>query len=143
MNLQQLQDKIEIQELLARYARGLDTKDWELWRSVFVPDAVLDYSSAGIPAGKRDEIGALFEQAFATIPWAQHIITNVEVDFDADGDRAKVRAYFFNPMQLPGMDEQSACGGTYEHDMVRTADGWKSEKVVENNMWFQNPPAAG
>ena len=139
MNLQQLQDKIEIQELLARYARGLDTKDWDLWRSVFVPDAVMDYSSAGIPVGKRDEIAVTFEQAFTTIPWAQHFISNVEVDLD--GDRAKVRAYFFNPMQLPAMDEQSACGGTYEHDMVRTEDGWKSEKVVENNMWFQNPPA--
>ncbi len=143
MNLQQLQDKIEIQELLARYARGVDTQDWELWRSVFTPDAVLDYTSAGIPIGKRDEIGAMFEQAFITIPWAQHFITNVEVDFpdDGDGDQAKVRAMFYNPMQLPGKDEQSACGGTYEHDMVRTPEGWKSEKVVEHNMWFQNPPA--
>jgi uncharacterized protein (TIGR02246 family) len=140
MNLQQLQDKIEIQELLARYARGLDTKDWETWKAVFTPDAVLDYSSAGIPVGTRDDIAAMFEQAFTAIPWAQHFITNIEIDLD--GDRAKVRAMFYNPMQLPGKDEQSACGGTYDHDMVRTADGWKSEKVVEQNMWFVNPPAA-
>lgn len=139
MNLQQLQDKIEIQELLARYARGLDTKDWELWKAVFTPDAVLDYSSAGIPVGSRDDIAAMFEQAFVAIPMAQHFITNVEVDLD--GDRAKVRAMFYNPMQLPGMTEQSSCGGTYHHDMVRTADGWKSEKVVEENLWFLNPPA--
>ncbi|HEX4017738.1 MAG TPA: nuclear transport factor 2 family protein [Frankiaceae bacterium] len=141
MNLQQLQDKIEIQELLARYARGLDTKDWEVWRAVFTADAVLDYSSAGIPVGTRDEVGAIFEQAFVAIPWAQHFITNIEIDLD--GDQAKVRAMFYNPMQLPGADEQSACGGTYHHDMVRTADGWKSEKVVESNMWFVNPPGAG
>jgi uncharacterized protein (TIGR02246 family) len=139
MNLQQLQDKIEIQELLARYARGLDTKDWEVWKAVFTPDAVLDYSSAGIPVGSRDEIAAMFEQAFVAIPMAQHFITNVEVDLD--GDRAKVRAMFYNPMQLPGKAEQSSCGGTYHHDMVRTADGWKSEKVVEENLWFLNPPA--
>jgi hypothetical protein len=143
VNLQQLQDKLEIHEVLAHYARGLDTKDWDLWRAVFTADAVLDYSSAGIAVGKRDEIAAMFEQALVAIPWAQHFITNVEVDFDVDpaGDRAKVRAYFYNPMQLPGKDEQSSCGGTYEHDMVRTAEGWKSEKVVENNMWFLNPPA--
>jgi uncharacterized protein (TIGR02246 family) len=139
MNLQQLQDKIEIQELLARYARGLDTKDWELWKAVFTPDAVLDYSSAGIPVGSRDDIAAMFEQAFVAIPMAQHFITNVEVDLD--GDRAKVRAMFYNPMQLPGKAEQSACGGTYDHDMVRTPDGWKSEKVVEQNLWFLNPPS--
>jgi 3-phenylpropionate/cinnamic acid dioxygenase small subunit len=138
MNRQQLQDKIEIQELLARYARGVDTRDWELWKTVFTEDAELDYTSAGIPLGTRDEIGAIFSQAFTGITWAQHFITNIEVDLD--GDRAKVRALFYNPMQFPHKDEQSACGGTYEHDMVRTPDGWKSEKVVENNMWFVNPP---
>jgi hypothetical protein len=140
MNLQRLQDKIEIQELLARYARGVDTKDWEVFKAVFTPGAVLDYSSAGIPVGTRDEIAATFEEAFVAIPMAQHFITNVEVDLD--GDRAKVRALFYNPMHLPGMAEQSSCGGVYHHDMVRTADGWKSEKVVEENLWFLNPPSA-
>jgi uncharacterized protein (TIGR02246 family) len=139
MNLQQLQDKIEIQELLARYARGVDTRDWELWKSVFTDDAELDYSSAGVPLGKRDEIAAIFEQAFTGITWAQHFITNIEIELDGD-DRAKVRAMFYNPMQFPHKDEQSACGGTYEHEMVRTPEGWKSERVVEDNMWFVNPP---
>ena len=132
-------DKIEIQELLARYARGVDTKDWELWKSVFTPDAYLDYSSAGIPAASRDEIAAVFEQAMAAIPMTQHFISNVEIDLD--GDQAKVRAMFYNPMQLPGMAEQSYCGGYYLHDMVRTPDGWKSKRLVEENQWFVNPPA--
>jgi len=138
MDLQALSDKIEIQELLARYARGVDSKDWELWKAVFTPDAVLDYSSAGIPVGSRDEIAALFAQAFQTIPMAQHFISNVEIDLD--GDRAQVRAMFYNPMQLPGMTDLSYCGGYYRHDMVRTAEGWKSERLVEDNAWFVNRP---
>jgi hypothetical protein len=47
---------------------------------------------------------------------------------------------FYNPMILPGSTEISACGGYYHHDMVRTADGWRSEKLVEQNEWFLNPP---
>ena len=62
MDLQALHDKIEIRELLARYARGVDTKDWELWKSVFTPDATLDYSSAGAPVGSRDELAAWLER---------------------------------------------------------------------------------
>jgi uncharacterized protein (TIGR02246 family) len=131
-------DKIEIQELLARYARGVDTKDWELWKTVFTPDAHLDYSSAGIPAASRDEIAAVFEQAMATIPMTQHYISNIEIDLN--GDKAKVRAMFYNPMHLPGMAEQSYCGGYYHHDMVRTPAGWKSERLVEENLWFVNRP---
>jgi hypothetical protein len=68
----------------------------------------------------------------------QHFISNVEVDLD--GDRAKVRALFYNPMQLPGMAQLSYCGGYYVHDMVRTPDGWKSERLVEHNEWFVNRP---
>jgi hypothetical protein len=138
MDLQELHDKIEIYELLARYARGVDSKDWELYKSVFTPDAFIDYSSAGAAAGPRDEVAAFLEEVFETIAMAQHYVTNVEIDLD--GDRAKVRAMFFNPMQLPGMAEQSSCGGYYHHDLVRTPEGWKSERLVEENLWFVNPP---
>ena len=140
MDLQQVHDKIEIGELLARYARGVDTHDWDLWRAVFTPDAVLDYSSAGIPAGSRDDIATMFEAAFETIPMAMHYISNIEIELD--GDRARARAMFYNPRLLPGMDEQSYCGGYYTHQLVRTSEGWKSEHLVEENVWFVNQPTA-
>ena len=135
-----LADRHEIHELLARYARGVDTCDWELWKSVFTPDAHIDYSSAGAPAGNRDEIADFLAGAIPTLGWTQHYITNVEIELD--GDRARVRAAFYNPMQLPGMDAPSACGGYYHHDLVRTDDGWRSERLVEENRWFANPPGS-
>jgi 3-phenylpropionate/cinnamic acid dioxygenase small subunit len=136
--LQALEDRFEIHELLARYARGIDTRDWPVYRAVFTDDATIDYTSAGAMAGSADEVAAALEQGFASIPYSQHYITNVEIDLD--GDRAHVRAMFLNPMRLPGMDEQSACGGFYHHDLVRTAEGWKSERLVEENLWFENRP---
>lgn len=137
MDLHALGDKLDIHELLARYARGVDDKDWELYRSVFTEDAYIDYSSAGAAAGLRDEVVAWLAEGFATIPWSQHYVTNVEIDLD--GDTARVRAAFYNPMQLPGMDQPSFCGGFYHHDMVRTPQGWKSRRLVEENRWFLNP----
>jgi 3-phenylpropionate/cinnamic acid dioxygenase small subunit len=138
MDAQAVQDKLEIHELLARYARGVDTKDWELWKSVFTRDAHVDYSSAGAPVGPPHELAAWLERGLEVVPMTQHLISNIEVDLD--GDKAKVRAMFFNPLQLPGMAEMSFCGGYYHHDMVRTDEGWKSERLVEENVWFVNPP---
>src|SRR3546814_9700435 len=80
VELQAVADRLEIQEQLARYARGVDTKDWELWRSVFTEDAVVDYSQSGVMRGSRDEVAAFLSEAFASIPWATHHITNVEID---------------------------------------------------------------
>jgi 3-phenylpropionate/cinnamic acid dioxygenase small subunit len=39
-------DKVEIDELLAHYARAVDAKNWDLWRSVFTADAHIDCTSA-------------------------------------------------------------------------------------------------
>ncbi|BBZ61378.1 nuclear transport factor 2 family protein [Mycolicibacterium monacense] len=132
-------DELEIARLLYRYARAVDSKDWELYRSVFTDDAHIDYSSAGAVVGHRDEVVDWFAANFGVLPWSMHYITNIEAD--VDGDSATVRAMFYNPMQLPGMDEVSACGGYYHHELVRTADGWRSRSLREENVWFTNAPA--
>ncbi|WP_137148109.1 nuclear transport factor 2 family protein [Mycolicibacterium sp. CR10] len=139
MDIQRLSDELEIQALLSRYARAVDTKDWELYRSVFTEDAHIDYSSAGAAAGTRDEVTEWLAVGFAAIPWSMHYITNVEST--VDGDTATVRAMFYNPMQLPGMAQTSCCGGYYHHELVRTPDGWRSRNLREENVWFVNAPA--
>ncbi len=132
-------DLLEISELLYRYARAVDAKDWDLYRSVFTDDAVIDYSSAGAIAGSRDEVTEWLATGFAAIPMSMHYITNIEV-LDHSGDAATVRAMFYNPMQLPGMRDLSYCGGYYHHELVRTVDGWRSRSLREDNVWFTNAP---
>ena len=138
MDMQAVADKIEIHELLARSTPEASTRTTGTWRSVFTEDAIVDYSQSGVICGNRDEVAEFLRQAFETIPWATHHITNVEVELD--GDRAQARAMFFNPMHLPGMEEESSTGGYYFHDLVRTPNGWKSEHLVEQPVWFVNKP---
>ena len=132
-------DELAIAALLYRYARAVDTKDWELYRSVFTDDAYIDYSSSGAIAGSREEVADWLSQGFGAIPWTMHYITNIESE--VDGDTARVRAMFYNPMQLPGMSEMSSCGGHYHHELVRTLGGWRSRHLREENVWFVNSPA--
>ena len=42
--LQRLADESDLRDLIHRYAFGLDTKDWVLWRSVFADEVVMDMS---------------------------------------------------------------------------------------------------
>jgi hypothetical protein len=139
MDIQRVSDELEITALLNKYARAVDTRDWALYRSVFTDDAHIDYSSAGAIAGTRNEVADWLAQGFETIPMSMHYITNIESDID--GDIARVRAMFYNPMQLLGMSDLSYCGGYYHHDLVRTSDGWRSRSLREENVWFANAPA--
>ncbi|ANI42472.1 nuclear transport factor 2 family protein [Mycolicibacterium vaccae] len=137
MDIQEISDRLEIEALVHKYARAVDTRDWDLWRSLFTDEAVVDYSSAGAIAGSRDEVAAWLEQALSAMQMMQHFISNIEAEID--GDTAQVRAMFYNPMKLPGMDELSYCGGYYHHTLVRTPDGWRSRAMREENAWFANP----
>jgi 3-phenylpropionate/cinnamic acid dioxygenase small subunit len=141
MDIQRISDELAITALLYRYARAVDTKDWGLYRSVFTEDAVIDYSSATAIVGTPDEVVESLSRGFAAIPMSMHYITNVEV-LDIYSDHARVRAMFYNPMQLPGMSELSYCGGYYHHDLIRTSEGWRSRNLREESLWFANSPRA-
>ncbi len=142
MDIGQISDQLEINALLYRYARAVDTRDWELWRSVFTEDAHIDYSSApGGHAGSRDEIAEWLRTNIALLPVTQHFITNIEPDIT--GDTASVRAMFYNPLQLPGVEGLSFSGGYYHHELLHTAEGWRSRNLREETVWFDNNPFAG
>lgn len=128
----------EITQLLHRYARAVDTGDWELYRSLFTEDAVIDYTSApGGSAGPRDDIIDWLASSLAVFSMTAHHITNVEVDLTS-ANAASVRAMFFNPLQLVGSDQVITCGGVYEHTMRRDDDGWRSTGLTEHMQWFHD-----
>jgi 3-phenylpropionate/cinnamic acid dioxygenase small subunit len=139
MDLQTLGDRLEINDLLTRYAHSVDTKDWALYRTVFTPDAHIDYESAGGIKGDREAVAAWLETTMAGFPMTQHLIANIDVKID--GDKAKVRAMFYNPMGMPS-GKTFWCGGFYKHSLVRTADGWKSERLIEESSWFDRAAEA-
>ncbi|HEX7094381.1 MAG TPA: nuclear transport factor 2 family protein [Acidimicrobiales bacterium] len=133
MDLQTLADRIEINDLLTRYAHAVDSKDWALYRTVFTPDAHIDYESAGGVKGDLDTVVAWLEQTMAGFPMTQHLVSNIDVKLD--GDTAQVRAMFYNPMGMPS-GKNFFCGGWYNHELVRTPDGWRSRKLIEESAWF-------
>ena len=54
-----MDDLEEIKKLKARYYRGLDSKDWELYADVFAEDVVVDLTTAGGEAYRgRDQFMA-------------------------------------------------------------------------------------
>ena len=137
----QVSDEVEIAALLNSYARAVDTKDWELYRSVFTEDAHIDYSAA-VFKGSLDGAIEFFDGDFAAlVMMSMHYITNIESEID--GDTARVRAMFYNPTQIQGVAELSMFGGYYHHELVRTPGGWRSRHLREEMVWTANSPREG
>lgn len=70
MTLQDISDKVEINELLARYCHALDEKDWHSFQAIFLPDAILDFTAFGGPKGSPAELQEFFVPILAA--WPRH-----------------------------------------------------------------------
>jgi 3-phenylpropionate/cinnamic acid dioxygenase small subunit len=134
--LQELADRLEIDDLLTRYATAVDNKDWDLFRTCFTPDAFIDYTAAGGIKGKLPEIAAWLAEVLPAFPMTQHIVANRDVV--VDGDTATSRSCFFNPMGLAAGKEEMQLffdGGYYNDKLVRTADGWRIAERIEETAY--------
>lgn len=132
MSPQELADRLEIDDLLTRYATGVDRKEWDLWESCFTEDARIDYTAFGGPENGVREMRKWLEETMAGFPMTQHLVINREVWID--GDTASARSGFYNPMAVPSGDGSHKlffCGGWYHDRLVRTRDGWRIRERVE------------
>jgi len=82
--LEELYDRLEIDELLTRYATAIDTKNFDLLDQVFTPDAHLDYTTAGGIAGDFPTVKAWLAEVLPHFPQYQHVVGNRNVTLDGD-----------------------------------------------------------
>ena len=142
LSLQEISDRLEIEELLVRYSHAVDTQDWDAFEEVFTPDAVIDYTEMGGPRGGVGATRAFLESAMPRFVSYQHLVSNTVID--VDGDRARARTICFNPMVLPqGEDEPHVffCGLWYRDQLVRTDVGWRIADRYEERSYIYNSPA--
>ena len=143
MDLQELSDRMEIRDLVTAYTRAVDTRDWDALDEVFTSDAVLDYSSVGGPVDSLDVVKPWIEQGLRGFDRYQHVIGQIAIELPAPeqaqvGDTARATAYLVNPMVAKAPDGTETLwevGGYYHHDLVRTPDGWRSRRMVDEIIW--------
>jgi hypothetical protein len=126
-------DHLEITRQIYRYARAIDTRDWNLLEKLFTKDAVIDYR---VPGGTRLELPAMVEWLRASLRifrTTQHVMSNPLVEIA--GDEARSTTYLTATHVQVGLDgEQSVATlhGIYRDAHVRSPDGWRiRERILE------------
>jgi hypothetical protein len=139
VDLQQISDRLEINDVIIRYTRAIDTGEWDLLDTVFTPDATINYVESGGIEDTFDKVKPwLAEMLPAFFPKRMHTLG--QCDIKVDGDTATMSAYFHNPMPIGEGDDAKIVevGGLYHHELVRTPDGWRSRKLHEEVVWKRN-----
>jgi hypothetical protein len=132
-----LSDRAEINDVLVRYTRAIDTGQWDVLDTVFAADAHIDYTESGGIAATYAEVKPwLAEMLPAFFPKRMHTLGQLEIR--VEGDAATCSAYFHNPMPMDdgaGGERIVEFGGIYHHTLVRTAVGWRSARLHEEVVW--------
>jgi 3-phenylpropionate/cinnamic acid dioxygenase small subunit len=145
LSLQEISDRIEIQDLLTRYALAIDKKDWALLDTCFVEEAVIDYTSTGGQKGRYGAIRKWLEEVLAAFAVTVHCLSNTSVELS--GDVAHARTYLWNPMGFRKPDGDLhwfAVTAHYVDELVRTDAGWRiRQRVQENGTFVGALPGSG
>jgi hypothetical protein len=133
LSLEEISDRLEIQQLLVAYSTAIDTRRFDDLDQVFTPDAYIDYRAMGGVDGQFPDVKKWLSEILPNFPAYSHLIGNfdVRVTRDTTGDTAKSRILCFNPMVLGDDGKVLFCGLWYDDEFVRTADGWRMTRRVE------------
>ncbi|MGU3498942.1 nuclear transport factor 2 family protein [Mycobacterium sp. C31M] len=134
LSLEEISDRLEIQQLLVAYSTAIDNRRFDDLDQVFTADAYIDYRAMGGVDGHFPEVKAWLSQVLPNFPAYAHMLGNFDVRIlrDPAGDTATSRTLCFNPMVLGGDDGQVLfCGLWYDDEFIRTAEGWRMTKRVE------------
>ena len=136
MDLQEISDRLEIQDLLAKYSHAIDTMQWDQLDELFTDDADIDYTSMGGIRGTLAEQKAFLEASLPTIfsRGFQHLAATTL--FAIEGDTARIRTICFNPMVFEDTKHVMFCGMWYQDTLVRVDGVWRIQTRVQDRGWM-------
>jgi hypothetical protein len=140
-SLQELSDRLEIQDLQTAYSSAIDTRDWDALDRVFTQDAWIDYTAFGGSAGGLEETKAFLTKAMTMFASFQHMVATSAVKLG--GNRATGKTICWNPMLVKragGEEHVFFCGLWYHDEYLRTLDGWRITRRVEEKCFTHNMP---
>ena len=141
-SLEELSDRLEIQDLQTAYSHAIDFKNFDELDDVFTPDAFIDYEAFGGPKGPYPEIKDFLVNTMPMFSSYYHMVSTSKVE--VKGDTATGVTVCHNPMVLPSEDGSGqvfVCGLWYHDKYVRTPKGWRISERIEEKTYVKDMPA--
>ena len=135
LSAEEMSDRLELQDLLIRYSEAIDRREFDELDAIFVPDAYIDYRDTGGIDGQYPQIKEWLADTLPTyFERNAHMLGLPAVKLA--GDTATARTFCFNPMVLKGEKPKvMQVGVWYDDEFVRTADGWRISRRVEDKLY--------
>ncbi len=138
-NIQYLMDRTAIEDVVKAYALSMDTRDWELHRSIFTEQYKLFRRGQYIDESIEDRISRL-DRFTNNYLWTQHLASIYSIEIDGD------KAFVISTLNANHKGKELENGrrsndylmiGHYHYWLERAENGWKIYQMQVKR--FRNP----
>jgi hypothetical protein len=131
-----LQDRMDITDVLYRYASTIDRFDGAGLRNVLAGDAWAQYGNAK-PISGGDAVASWIGEATANVVWQHHLLSVYHVD--VEGDTARALVYHTSHQVFEDEpDTAKLLVGRYHNELRREPDGWRISRLVLEILWGED-----
>ena len=131
--MQEITDRLEIDDLLTRYTRAIDTGEWDRLDKVFTPDAEIDYTATGGIAASYPEVKPWLAEMLRDLPApAAHARPGRQRRGRGQRRRGGVLPQPDDPPVQDGSETVVEFGGVY-HELVRTTEAGARDGCSKNS----------
>jgi hypothetical protein len=124
LSLQEISDRMEIQDLMATYSAAVDGHEWDLFDEVFVEDAEFDYTEVStFHSNEREAFKRWLSGGMPSGRQYFHLCATTHATIH--GDTAEAVTLCLNPMPAPAADSVLLFGHWYRDALARTDAGWR------------------
>ncbi len=131
--IQELYDKELIQQVRFKCAEALDSKNWELFKSLFTDTINTDFTEWGIPIqiiDKENFVSNFFQKNLSNPDLkTQHLFSNFRISINQNG-ATSVCNFVGNNFIENFIDGNEYClHGEYTDTLTKTSNGWKIDEL--------------
>ena len=123
-----VEDQLEIERLIVRYAELVDDGDFEGLGDLLA-HAVLGPEGQSAEFGGRAGVVSVYSSTVRRYangtPLTKHVTSNIQVDVDESGNSATARSYFTVFQATERLPLQPIIAGRYRDRFERAEDGWR------------------
>lgn len=129
-----IEDKLAIQEVIARFATSFDVKDWSGLEACFTESLYTDYSDLRGAPPQTVTASEYTRQRRESLDHLKlhHLVSNYEVDF-TDSNTATCRASMVVWRKADEEEFTSHC--VYNFQLIKLNGDWKINGITQKVLW--------
>jgi hypothetical protein len=135
-----VEERLKIQEVIARFSNSFDVKDWSGLEACFTESLYTDYGDLHGTPSQTVSASAYVAARRETLDHLKlhHLVSNYEIELP-DADRATCRASMIVWRKSETEEFTSHC--VYEFQLTKHASVWKISGITQRVLWNEGTPS--